>query len=114
MKNPTTQTQGTPSWDQLHAMILATSEQMKATNRRIQEIYEQTERQMRDTDKKMKELQGLFTTQWGKLVEALCRPAALKFDEDSDIYALKRGLYVMRATGEGIFSLTEPRRREAF
>lgn len=196
MNTSITKAQEAPSWDKLHAMILATSEQMKETDRRLQEIYEQTERQMRDTDNKMKELQGLFTTQWGKLVEALCRPAALKlfqdkgikidqiykevhhdkylenemevdailcntveavavevkttckindvdyfmgkmkhfkeifhrfadctvypaiaalkFDEDSDIYALKHGLYVMRATGDGVFSLTEPKKREVF
>ena len=85
MNTSITKAQEAPSWDKLHAMILATSEQMKETDRRLQEIYEQTERQMRDTDNKMKELQGLFTTQWGKLVEALCRPAALKLFQDKGI-----------------------------
>ena len=188
-------------------MILAHSEQMRETERQmrelnedtkrqIKEMQEKTDRQMRDTDNRMKDLQGLFTTQWEKLVEALCRPAALKlfrekgikidqiyqearhdkylenemevdvilcntteavavevkttckkkdvdyflkkmrqfkkifhrfedctvypaiaalkFDNSSDIYALKKGLFVMRATGEGVFSLTEPKERECF
>lgn len=34
--------------------------------------------------------------------------AALQYDEDSDIYALKQGLYVLHANGDGLFSLTEP------
>ena len=34
--------------------------------------------------------------------------AALQYDEDSDIYALKHGLYVLHANGDGLFSLTEP------
>ena len=33
-----------PSWSELHAMILATSEQMKETDRRIKEMHEKTER----------------------------------------------------------------------
>lgn len=185
-----------PTWAELKTMILAHSEQMRETERQIKEMQEKTDRQMRDTDNRMKDLQGLFTTQWGKLVEALCRPAALKlfqekgikidqiykearhdkylenemevdvilcntteavavevkttckkkdvdyflkkmrqfkkifhhfecctvhpaiaalkFDNSSDIYALKKGLFVMRASGEGVFSLTEPKKRECF
>ena len=145
---------------------------------------------MAETDRRMKELQGLFITPWGKLIEDLTKPAALKmfknkginitqvytgahngeyttdamrvdvilcnsvealavnvkttckvedvqyfmkqmehfkevfhsfdkykvytsiaalqYDEDSDKYALKQGLYVLHANGEGLFSLTEP------
>lgn len=149
--------------------------------------------QMQETDRRMKKLQGLFTTQWGKLIEALTRPAALKlfkdiginitheykeahygeyatgamevdvilcntteavavevkttckvsdvqyfmkkmehfkdtfhpfaqykvypaiaalkYDEQSDLYALKHGLFVLHVVGEGLFSLTEPKNR---
>ena len=34
--------------------------------------------------------------------------AALQYEENSDIYALKHGLYVLHANGDGLFSLTEP------
>ena len=56
-----------PKWAGLWEMIQATSEQMKETDRKMQE-----------TDKKLEKLSNLFTTQWGKLVEALCTPAALQ------------------------------------
>ena len=34
--------------------------------------------------------------------------AALQYDENSDTFALKHGLYVLHANGDGLFSLTEP------
>ena len=37
--------------------------------------------------------------------------AALQYDENSDTYALKHGLYVLHANGDGLFSLTEPKNR---
>ena len=84
-----------PSWAELHAMILATSEQMKETDRRMQE----TDRQMQETDRKLEKLfretderlhetamqikeankrYGGFTNEFGKMIEDLCKPAALK------------------------------------
>lgn len=84
-----------PSWSELHAMILATSEQMKETDRKMQE----TDRQMKETDRRLEKLfretderinktskqieetnkrYGGFTNEFGKMIEDLCRPAALK------------------------------------
>ena len=63
-----------PKWASLWEMIQATSEQMK-----------ETDRQMKETDKKIEKLNNLFTTQWGKLIEALCTPAALKVFEKTGI-----------------------------
>ena len=159
----------------------------------IKQVMAETRLQMKETDRRMKELQGLFTTQWGKLIEALTKPAALKlfkekgikitqiyrgahfgewntgamevdvilcntieavavevkttckvedvnyfmkqmehfkeafhpfnncnvypaiaalqYDENSDTYALKQGLYVLHANGDGLFSLTEPKNK---
>ena len=37
--------------------------------------------------------------------------AALKYDEQSDLYALKQGLFVLHVVGEDLFSLTEPKNR---
>jgi hypothetical protein len=34
-------------------------------------MFQETREQMKDTDKKIKELSRLFTSQWGKLVESL-------------------------------------------
>jgi len=84
-----------PSWSELHAMILATSEQMKETDRKMQE----TDRQMKETDRRLEKLfretderinktskqieetnkrYGGFTNEFGKMIEDLCKPAALK------------------------------------
>lgn len=84
-----------PSWSELHAMILATSEQMKETDRKMQE----TDRQMKETDRRLEKLfretderinktskqieetnkrYGGFTNEFGKMIEELCKPAALK------------------------------------
>ena len=93
--NDSTSQQLNPSWSELHAMILATSEQMKETDRKMQETdrkikelhemheetgrylketYEKTERQIKEINKNY----GGFTNEFGKMIEDLCKPAALK------------------------------------
>ena len=91
-----------PSWAELHAMILATSEQMKETDRQMKETdrkIQETDRQMKETDRKLEKLfretderlhetamqikeankqYGGFTNEFGKMIEDLCKPAALK------------------------------------
>ncbi|MCF8301769.1 MAG: hypothetical protein K9I94_00735 [Bacteroidales bacterium] len=37
----------------------------------VWKMFKETSQQMRETDKKIKELSALFTSQWGKLVESL-------------------------------------------
>ncbi len=61
-------------------MYKETDKQFKETDKQFKEIAErfrETDRQARETDKKLNKLQGLFTTQWGKLVEAMVAPACL-------------------------------------
>jgi len=57
-------------------------EDFKETDRRLDKRFEETDRRLdkrfEETDKKIKELASLFTGQWGKLVEALVKPSALK------------------------------------
>ena len=79
--NDSTLQQLNPSWSELHAMILATSEQMKETDQRakeireeMREIYEKTEKQIKEINKNY----GGFTNEFGKMIEDLCKPAALK------------------------------------
>ena len=87
-------------------LIKETGLQMKETDRRMQE----TDRRMQETDrmtkefkeglketrallddiarrsdKRIKELNNLFSTQWGRLIESLSTPAALKLFKDLDI-----------------------------
>ena len=65
---------------------------------------------------KMEDIQ-YFMSQMGHFKEAFhpfdkCKVypaiAALQYDENSDTFALKHGLYVLHANGDGLFSLTEP------
>jgi len=61
--------------------------QMKETDRQMKD----TGIQMKDTDEKIKALSGLFTSQWGKLVEALMRPGTVQLFQE-------RGLLVNQMT----------------
>lgn len=59
-ENPTPpqQLSSIQSWDQLRDFIASVSEQMKETDRRLQEtdrIVKETAEQMKDTDRRMKE-----------------------------------------------------------
>ncbi len=51
-----------------------TDEQIKETTTQLQE----TNTQLKETDQKLRRLEGLFGNQWGKLIEALVKPSALK------------------------------------
>ena len=62
-------------WEKEHAEF---KEQMKAANERLDKISA-------DTNRAIKDMKNVFTTQWGRLVEALCKPAALKLFKDLDI-----------------------------
>jgi len=60
----------------------------RETDRQMQE----TDRKMQETDRKIRELSGLFTSQWGKLVEALMRPGTVQLFQ-------ARGVVVRQLTG---------------
>jgi len=51
----------------------------------FREMSRETDRQFKATDRKIKDLSGLFTTQWGKLMEALIEPSCLKLFKDRKI-----------------------------
>ncbi len=63
--------------------------QMKA-NEAIAEQQRKTDEQLRRTDLEISRLANLFTTQWGKLVEALVEPGSVQLFRD-------RGLAVKRS-----------------
>jgi len=51
-----------------------TERRFKETDKKFQETgrkFQETAKQFKETDKKLKEAMGLFTTQWGKLIESL-------------------------------------------
>lgn len=192
-------------------LIKETGLQMKETDRKMQEtdrMIKENKEGLKETrtllddiarqsDKRIKELDNLFSTQWGKLIESLSTPAALKlfkdldiginrvysgerkikdngidkieldivlcnttvaivvevkttfrksdvseflkkmktvkkyfpefadkqlyaataaikYNDSSDVIAQKRGMFVIHTSGDGVFSLTEPKKREVF
>ena len=66
-----------------------TDKKFKETEREIKEAFKETnsrfketDSRFKETDKKIKELASLFTGQWGKLIEALVKPSALKLFQE--------------------------------
>ena len=55
-----------------------TDRQLKETDRQLKETDKKLEKYFKETDKKIKELTNLFTTQWGRLIEALVEPGVLE------------------------------------
>jgi len=63
------------------ALFQETDQMFKETSKMIRDMR----LSFKDTDKKIKELSGLFTTQWGKLIEALVKPGTLKLFQKKGI-----------------------------
>ncbi len=69
------------SWADVEKAILATSEQMKETDRKLEMLFKKTDERFNRTEKQIEETNkryGGFTNEFGKMIEDLCRPAALK------------------------------------
>ncbi|MBS1248601.1 MAG: hypothetical protein MAG431_00158 [Chloroflexi bacterium] len=79
-------TQGTwrEAVDEVWQLFKETDERL---DKRIEETDARLDKRFEETDKKISELSGLFTSQWGKMVEALVEPTALELFQ-------KRGISV--------------------
>jgi hypothetical protein len=55
-----------------------TDTKFKETQAELDRRFKETDEQIKDTDQKLRRLEGLFGNQWGKLIEALVKPSALK------------------------------------
>ena len=64
--------------EELKKLSKETDRQLKETDRQLKETDKKLEKYFRETDKKIKELTNLFTTQWGRLIEALVEPGVLE------------------------------------
>jgi hypothetical protein len=64
----------------------------KETDAEIKETNKSLAKQSQETDAKLRRLEGLFGDQWGKLIEALVHPNALKLfrDRGIDVRAIYR------------------------
>ncbi len=95
-----------------------TDRRFKETVREIKEDFKETDRRLdkrfEETDKKIKELASLFTGQWGKLIEALVKPSALKLFRERGVKVTetyqrlesrRNGLFVLAGSGEGMIRI---------
>ena len=55
-----------------------TDARFKETDRRLDKLFEETRDQIKATDEEIKRLSGLFTGQWGKLIESLAESGLLE------------------------------------
>ena len=67
---------------------------------------------VKELQEKMKTVKKYFPEFADKQLYAAT--AAIKYNESSDTIAQKRGMFVIHTSGDGVFSLTEPKKREVF
>lgn len=87
-----------------------TALQFKETDRRFKETdrrFKETELQFKETDKKIEKLANLFTTQWGKLMEALIAPSCLQLfkDRNIDVNTTYSNIKIERENLQGEFDI---------
>ncbi|MBU0764427.1 MAG: DUF3883 domain-containing protein [Bacteroidetes bacterium] len=73
------------NFDKIWHLFKETDRKFKETDKMFQETTKELKEQMQDTDKKIKALSNLFTTQWGKLIESLVEPSCLKLFQEHGI-----------------------------
>ena len=52
---------------------------------RLFALFETTNKQMQETDRKIRSLEGMFGNQWGKLIEALVRPGVSRIFKERGV-----------------------------
>jgi hypothetical protein len=62
-----------------------TDAKFKETDAEFKKTQAELDRRFKETDRKINQLSGLFTSQWGKLIEALVQPNALKLFQERNI-----------------------------
>lgn len=72
-------------WD----LFKETDAKFKETDTKFKETdakFKETDAKFKDTDQKINQLSGLFTSQWGKMIEALVQPNALNLFRQRGIH----------------------------
>jgi len=62
-----------------------TDRRFKETDRRLDRIMAETQREIATLSKRIRATEGLFTGQWGRLMEALVRPGVVRLFQDRGI-----------------------------
>lgn len=65
------------------------------------------ERISRENNKAIKEMKNVFTTEWGRLIEALCKPAAFKLfkKEGIEIDRIYEGIHKAKEDGQDVMEI---------
>ncbi|NPA39684.1 MAG: DUF3782 domain-containing protein [Thermodesulfobacteria bacterium] len=71
--------------DEIKAIIKEVWQMWKETDKRMEKMWEETNKRFKETDEKINKVLGLFTSQWGKLVEALVEPGSVKLFNERGI-----------------------------
>jgi hypothetical protein len=78
-----------PTWQEAVAevwqLFKETDAKFKETDAKFKETQGELDRRFKETDKKINQLSGLFSSQWGKLMEALVEPGALRLFRERGI-----------------------------
>jgi hypothetical protein len=67
-----------PTSEEIWALFKATDAQFKQTDEKLAKLFA-------ETDAKLRRLEGLFHSQWGRLIEALVQPNALRLFQERGI-----------------------------
>lgn len=62
-----------------------TDAKFKETQAELNQRFQETDARFKETDRKLNQLSGLFGSQWGKLIEALVQPNALRLFQERGI-----------------------------
>ncbi len=76
------------TFEKVWQMFQETDKKFQETDRQFKETdrqFKETDRQFRETDKKVRSLETLFTSQWGRLVEALVEGGLVKLLKERGI-----------------------------
>jgi hypothetical protein len=76
MTEPTWQEKTDEIWD----LFRETAERFKETDKKFKETdekFKETDEKFKETDERFRRMEAMFTSQWGKLLEALVKPGAL-------------------------------------
>ena len=71
------------------------------------EFKERMDKISADTNRAIKDMKNVFTTQWGRLVEALCKPAAYKLfkKEGIEIDRVYEGVHKAKVKGQDVMEI---------
>ena len=98
------------TFEKVWLMFKETDRQFKETDKQFKETgkqFQETDKRFKETDKKIERLSNLFTTQWGKLMEALITPSCLKLFKERgiDISRTYTNIKVEKEDLEGEFDI---------